>query len=70
MVQALKDNVKQTLHRSYTVKVNDYTVNLASKDEVLKLLRSSIGKYDTEGKYDVNLALDSRLLPQWPLQSA
>ena len=59
MVRVLKDNVKQTLHRSYTVKVNDYTVNLASKDEVLKLLRSSIGKYDTEGKYDVNLVLDS-----------
>ena len=59
MVQVLKDNVKQTLHRSYTVKVNDYTVNLASKEEVLRLLRSSIGKYDSEGKYDVDLVLDA-----------
>lgn len=58
MVQVLKDNVKQTLHRSYTVKVNDYTVNLASKDEVLELLRSSIRKYDMEGEYDVELVLD------------
>ena len=41
------------------MKVNDYTVNLASKEEVLKLLRSSIGKYDAEGKYDVDLVLDS-----------
>ena len=51
--------MKQTLHRSYTVKVNDYTVNLASKEEVLRLLRSSIGKYDSEGKYDVDLVLDA-----------
>lgn len=58
MVQVLKDNVKQTLHRSYTVKVNDYTVNLASKEEVLELLRSSIRKYDMEGEYDVELVLD------------
>lgn len=59
MVHVLEDNVKQTLHRSYTVKVNDYTVNLGSKEEVLKLLRSSIGRYDTEGEYDVELVLDS-----------
>ena len=59
MRKVLEDNVKHTLHRSYTVKVNDYTVNLASKEEVLKLLRSSIGKYDAEGKYDVDLVLDS-----------
>ena len=59
MRKVLEDNVKHTLHRSYTVKVNDYTVNLASKEEVLKLLRSSIGKYDGEGKYDVDLVLDS-----------
>lgn len=58
MVQVLKRNVKQTLHRSYTVKINEYTVNLASKDDVLKLLRSSIDKYDTENEYDVELVLD------------
>ncbi len=59
MRKVLEDNVKHTLHRSYTVKVNDYTVNLASKEEVLKLLRSSIGRYDTEREYDVDLVLDS-----------
>lgn len=59
MVRVLEDNVKHTLHRSYTVKVNDYTVNLASKEEVLKLLRSSIGRYDMENEYDVELVLDS-----------
>lgn len=58
MVEVLKKNVKQTLHRSYTVKINEYTVNLASKDEVLKLLRSSVSKYDTKNQYDVELVLD------------
>ena len=58
MVEVLKKNVKQTLHRSYTVKINDYTVNLASKDEVLKLLRTSVSKYDTGNEYEVELVLD------------
>ena len=58
MVQVLEKNVKQTLHRSYTVKINEYTVNLASKDDVLALLHSSIDKYDTENEYDVELVLD------------
>lgn len=58
MEAVLKDNVKQTLHRSYTVKINEYTVNLASKEEVLRLLRSSIGKYDAGSEYDVSLVLD------------
>lgn len=58
MVKVLQENVKQTLHRSYTVKINEYTVNLSSKDEVLALLRSSIDKYDAGKEYDVELVLD------------
>lgn len=58
MVNVLQENVKHTLHRSYTVKINEYTVNLASKDEVLQLLHSSIDKYDTQRAYDVELVLD------------
>ncbi len=58
MVEVLGRNVKQTLHRSYTVKINEYTVNLASKDEVLELLHSSVDKYDTRKEYDVELVLD------------
>ncbi|MCI6553269.1 MAG: peptidoglycan DD-metalloendopeptidase family protein [Lachnospiraceae bacterium] len=59
MAAVLGDSIKQTLHRSYTVKINEYTVNLASKDEVVELLRASIGKYDGDGRYDVNLAMDA-----------
>lgn len=58
MKQVLDENVKKTLHRSYTVKINDYTVNLASKEEVIKLLQASVDKYDTQGQYSVDLVLD------------
>ncbi|MBR6771388.1 MAG: M23 family metallopeptidase [Lachnospiraceae bacterium] len=58
MAAVLKDNIKQTLHRSYTVKINEYTVNLASKDEVLKLLEASIHQYDKEKEYQVSLTMD------------
>jgi murein DD-endopeptidase MepM/ murein hydrolase activator NlpD len=59
MVTALRSSVKETLNRSYTVKINNYTVNLASTQEVLALLQESIAKYDTEGEYYVDLVLDS-----------
>lgn len=58
MSKVLQENVKETLHRSYTVKINEYTVNLASKDEVLELLEASVDKYDLLDMYDVELVLD------------
>jgi murein DD-endopeptidase MepM/ murein hydrolase activator NlpD len=58
MEHVLGNNIKKTLHRSYTVKINEYTVNLASKEEVLQLLQASIDKYDSEDQYYVDLILD------------
>lgn len=58
MISVFKKNVKETLNRSYTVKINEYTVNLSSTEEVLALLQASIGKYDTENKYYVDLVMD------------
>ncbi|WMC93958.1 M23 family metallopeptidase [Kineothrix sp. MB12-C1] len=58
MKNVLENNIKKTLHRSYTVKINEYTVNLSSKDEVLQLLQASIDKYDEQGQYYADLALD------------
>lgn len=58
MKQVLDENIKKTLHRSYTVKINEYTVNLASKDEVVKLLQASVDKYDAQKQYSVDLVLD------------
>lgn len=55
----LRGSVIETLQRSYTVKVNEYTVNLASTQEVTTLLQASIDKYATEDKFAVDLTLDS-----------
>ncbi len=58
MVTALRGSVKETLNRSYTVKINNYTVSLASTQEVLALLQASINKYDSKNEYYVDLVLD------------
>lgn len=59
MLGALRGSVKETLNRSYTVKINEYTVNLASTEEVLALLQASLKKYDTERNYYADLVLDA-----------
>ncbi len=59
MVAALRGSVKETLNRSYTVKINNYTVNLASTEEVLALLQASMDKYDSDNEYYVDLVLDA-----------
>lgn len=58
MTAVLKNSVKETLNRSYTVKINEYTVNLASSQEVLALLQASINRYDSGNEYYVDLVLD------------
>ena len=59
MLTALRGSVKETLNRSYTVKINEYTVNLASTQEVLALLQASIRKYDSGNHYYADLVMDS-----------
>lgn len=59
MLTALQGSVKETLNRSYTVKINEYTVNLASTQEVLALLQASIERYDSGNNYYADLVLDS-----------
>ena len=58
MAAVLRDNVKETLNRSYTVKINEYTVNLSSTEEVLALLQASLGKYDAGREYYVDFVMD------------
>ena len=60
MTSVLRKSVKETLNRSYTVKINEYTVNLASAEEVLALLQASINRYDSEHEYYVDLVLDGK----------
>lgn len=59
MEKVLRGSVIETRRRSYTLKINNFMVNLASLDEVTHLLQAAIDKYDTEGGFAVNLAYDN-----------
>lgn len=43
---------------AYTLKISDYTVTLASKEEVVNLLDQVQGAYDTENRFEVALSAD------------
>lgn len=58
MISVLRDSIQQTLHRSYTVKVDEYMVNLSSTREVQALLQNAVGQYDPENQYEVELVQD------------
>lgn len=59
MEQALKGGIQESTHRSYTMKVNEYIVNLASIEEVNELLQAAVSKFDHEHKFQVNLVYDA-----------
>lgn len=59
MEKVLRESVIETMHCSYTVKVDDYIVSLASLEEATGLLQAAIDKYDTEGRFSVNLVNDT-----------
>ncbi len=55
MQEVLEQNVLETMQRSYTLKVNEYVVNLGSAEQVQELLQTAVDKYDTEGLFGVEL---------------
>ncbi len=59
MEESLRESIQETTHRSYTMKVNEYMVNLASAEEVRALLQAAIDNYDTEQQFQANLVHDS-----------
>lgn len=59
MEECLRANIHETTHRSYTMKVNQYMVNLASAAEVRMLLQAAVNKYDSEQKFKVEVAHDA-----------
>jgi murein DD-endopeptidase MepM/ murein hydrolase activator NlpD len=60
MVNVMKESAIETLHRSYTVKINEVSVNLGSYNEVHDFLSKSIAQYDPDEKYQVSLELDTQ----------
>lgn len=57
--QVVQAGVMQTLKRSYTVKVNEYMVNLSSEEEVRSLLEAAIGRYDAQKQYGITFEQDT-----------
>lgn len=58
MKSILEQNEKGTLQRCYTIKINDFYVNVASKDEVLQILNAALDKYDYDDEFEATLVLD------------
>ena len=59
MIEVLEKSVLETKHHAYTVKVNEYTVNLADATQVEALLETAINKYDTTDEFDISLVQDA-----------
>lgn len=58
MVKVLRGGIVETMQRSYSVKINDFFVNLSSLEEVTKLLQTAIDKYDADRSFQVSLVSD------------
>ena len=64
LAKEFKSSVKETMQHAYTVKIDDYMVNLSSAGQVTQLLDASISRYAGEGTFYTALANDgSRELP-------
>ena len=59
MGEVLQQSIRETMHRSYTLKVNEYIVNLGSAGEVQQLLQAAVDKYDADGLFHVDLVRDA-----------
>lgn len=60
--RVLADSVQESAARSYTLKMDEYMVSLASVEEMEQLLQAVISKYDSEGKFDVSIVQDENRL--------
>lgn len=60
MEEALRSGVYETMQRAYTLKVNEYIINLASVEEVRQLLQTAIDKYGGNGNFAVELNHDAK----------
>lgn len=59
MEEVLRMSIRPSMHRSYTVKIDENILNLASVQEVRDLLQAAIDKYDTEGEFSVEMIQDT-----------
>ncbi len=58
MISVLEESQSETMQRAYTVKINQYTVNLGSSEDVYGLLEAVLAPYDKDDEYQVELVVD------------
>lgn len=59
MAGVLKNSEKSTLNRAYSIKINEFSINLGSIADVMELLSTALYNYDTQRLYNVGLILDT-----------
>lgn len=59
MCSVLKRDARETMERAYTVKIGQYSLNLASTDEVTELLQAALDKYQDDEGYTPVLGYDN-----------
>lgn len=57
--EVLKQNLLKTKQPAYEVKIGDFTINLASKDDVISLLNAAKSEYDSECEWNVEIITDT-----------
>lgn len=58
MAAVLRKDKRNTLSRAYSIKINEFSINVSSKEDVETILKTTLNRYDTYGQFDVNLVLD------------
>ncbi len=59
MVEALRAGVQESMQRSYTLKINEYIISLASVEDVRRVLQAAIDKYGGGDRFAVELKYDT-----------
>ncbi len=58
MCQVLKNHEIADRNPAYTIKINEFTVNIASAEGVNNILQAALNKYDPANEFKVELVLD------------
>lgn len=57
--KVLSENILKTKQPAYEVKINEFTVNLRSLDDVVALLNASKAEYDPDSEWKVSMVTDA-----------
>ncbi len=59
MTDILRSNQRGTLNRAYSLKINEFSVNLSSIQDVMELLSTALYNFDEKHLFDVKLVVDT-----------